>query len=82
MAEKVIRVCDVCGQPATQTVGIRIRNRNFSKDLCDAHLRELSAGAKSVRRGRPRGTTASPAGGSTTRSKSRKTTRRAAKSAA
>jgi hypothetical protein len=54
MAEKVVLVCDVCGKPATQTVSIRIQNRNYSKDLCDMHVSELSQGARPARRGRPR----------------------------
>ncbi len=46
MAEQTILVCDVCGQPATESVSIRVGRRNLSKDLCDTHVAELTAGAR------------------------------------
>lgn len=54
MAERVIVVCDVCGEPATDRIGIRASNRNLQKDLCESHVAELMRGAHSPRRGRPR----------------------------
>ena len=54
MAERMMVVCDVCGEPASATVGIRVGGRPLTKDLCGAHLSELTSGARAARRGRPR----------------------------
>jgi hypothetical protein len=54
MAEKTIVVCDVCGKPASETVTIKAARGNFAKDLCAAHVNELTAGARRPRPGRPR----------------------------
>ena len=54
MAEKTILVCDVCGAPAVDSVTIRVARRTLNKDLCELHLQEVTAGARPVRRGRPR----------------------------
>jgi hypothetical protein len=54
MGEQVILVCDVCGEPAVQSVSIRTDRRTLVKDLCDTHLAELTAGARPARRGRRR----------------------------
>jgi hypothetical protein len=56
MAEASVLVCDVCGRPAVETVTIRVGRRNLAKDLCQAHLQELTAGARTPRPGRPRAT--------------------------
>jgi hypothetical protein len=56
MGERVILVCDVCGQPASRTVGIRVEQRSLVKDLCDRHIAELTAGARRAKPGRRRGT--------------------------
>jgi hypothetical protein len=63
MAERTILVCDVCGRPAVQTVGLRVGRRNLQKDYCEIHLQELTAGARAPRPGRRRGVVvpASPA---------------------
>jgi hypothetical protein len=61
MAEKTILVCDVCGRPATETVTIKTKSGNFVKDLCDAHVRELTAGARKPRPGRRKGVVAASA---------------------
>ncbi len=61
MAEQLRVVCDVCGDPAAATVGIRVGGRTLSKDLCTTHLSELTAGARAARRGRPRKVSLSPA---------------------
>lgn len=58
MAEKTVLVCDVCGEPASQSVTIHARQRRMTKDLCSTHLAELTRGARPVRRGRPRTTVA------------------------
>lgn len=55
MAERVMLVCDVCGKPATETVGIRAGGRSLQKDVCEVHLSELTKGARQARRGRPKG---------------------------
>ena len=55
MGEQTILVCDVCGKPATETVTMRIGNRNFVKDYCGTHLSELTSGARAPRRGRRKG---------------------------
>jgi hypothetical protein len=59
--ERTVVVCDVCGEPATDTVAIRVKGRSLQKDLCATHLAELIQGARAARRGRPRtaGTAAS-----------------------
>jgi hypothetical protein len=54
MAERTIVVCDVCGEPATETVTIKTTRGNFVKDLCARHVTELTAGARKPRPGRPR----------------------------
>jgi hypothetical protein len=54
MAERTIVVCDVCGEPATETVTIKTGRGNFAKDLCTRHVTELTAGARKPRPGRPR----------------------------
>jgi len=54
VAEKTILVCDVCGQPAIETVSIKFGNQSLVKDLCDQHVKALSEGARPARRGRPR----------------------------
>lgn len=54
MAERTIVVCDVCGEPASETVTIKTTRGNFAKDLCARHVTELTAGARRPRPGRPR----------------------------
>ena len=60
MAEKTILVCDACGKPASETVTIRVGRVNFVKDLCAAHVSELTAGARKPRPGRRKGVVAAP----------------------
>ncbi len=55
MGERTILVCDVCGKPAVQTVTIKVGRQNWTKDLCLAHVDELTAGARKPRPGRRRG---------------------------
>jgi hypothetical protein len=79
MAERMVVVCDVCGEPASETVTFRAGNRNLLKDLCPKHLAELVDGARRPRPGRKpgsrnkAGTTAKPARRAT-RKAARKTT--------
>ena len=56
MAKKTILVCDVCGEPADQTVTLLIGRRRLLKDYCATHLAEVSDGARRpgpARSGRP-----------------------------
>ncbi len=55
MAERTILVCDVCGQPAVETVTFKVGRRNLQKDYCSVHRQELTAGARAPHRGRRRG---------------------------
>jgi hypothetical protein len=64
MAERVILVCDVCGAPATETVSFKAGARSMQKDLCQAHLAELTAGARAPKRGRRAGAKAGSSGSS------------------
>jgi hypothetical protein len=52
MAERVILICDVCGEAASDTVTIKLRRRTLQKDLCTPHLQDLVAGTASSRAGR------------------------------
>jgi hypothetical protein len=52
VAEQMILVCDVCDEPAVQTVKIAIARQNLLKDLCATHLAELTTGARRPKRGR------------------------------
>jgi hypothetical protein len=61
MAERTVLVCDVCGEPAKQSVTIQTGSRRLVKDLCGQHLAELIKGARPVKRGRPRGTVSATA---------------------
>jgi predicted RNase H-like nuclease len=61
MAERMIVVCDVCGQPAMDTARIQVGGRRLTKDLCQTHLSEFTSGARPARRGRPRATGTVPA---------------------
>jgi hypothetical protein len=54
MAQALVVVCDVCGNPAVQTVTIKAGARSYQKDVCRKHLDELIHGARAPRRGRPR----------------------------
>ncbi len=54
MAQALVVVCDVCGSPAVETVGIRVAARGYQKDVCRKHLDEMITGARAPRRGRPR----------------------------
>jgi hypothetical protein len=54
LAEKLIVVCDVCGEPAMERVTLKVRGRSLQKDLCNAHLTALTEGARPAKRGRPR----------------------------
>jgi len=60
MGERTILVCDVCGEPAAETVTIRVGRRNLAKDLCATHVAELVRGARRPRPGRRKGTVAKP----------------------
>ena len=60
MGGKVVLVCDVCGRPAVDSATIKVGRANWTKDLCQVHLNELTAGARKPRPGRRAGTFATP----------------------
>ena len=68
MAERVLLVCDVCGDVARTSVGIKVDGRSLTKDLCEVHLDELVSGARRPRPGRRR-KTAGPAASTRTQAK-------------
>jgi uncharacterized protein with WD repeat len=57
MSESVVVVCDVCGAVAEEGVIIRAQGRNFAKDLCSKHLKEMLTGTHAPKRGRRPGST-------------------------
>jgi hypothetical protein len=75
MAEKTILVCDACGNPAAESVTIKLARGNFVKDMCSRHVNDLIAGARKPRRGRPKKMLASEAAASTG-ARAKKTTAR------
>ncbi len=57
----VITVCDIDGKAPAKTVYIQVDDSRYAKDLCDAHIKEMVAGAAEVpKRGRPRKPAAAP----------------------
>ncbi len=82
--ESVILVCDYGdGRPAAEQITVRVGGRSLIIDLCQQHLRELTANARAPKRGRkPKAVTAAISngrrrGGAKSIS-SKKTTRKAA----
>jgi hypothetical protein len=71
MAERVVLVCDVCGQPAQASVTFRVGSRSLAQDLCSEHLQELVGRAHAPRRGRR------PGAATTSQATARKTASRA-----
>ena len=62
MAERMILVCDVCRQPAQESVTIRVGAKGYAKDLCGTHLEEILSGTRTPKRGRrPGGALTKPA---------------------
>jgi hypothetical protein len=60
VAEAKILVCDVCGEPAEQTVTYRLGTRSLAQDLCRRHLQELVRNSHAPRRdGRRRASSSS-----------------------
>lgn len=57
MAEKLLLVCDTCGNPAIETVTFKTSSGNRQKDYCAAHLQELLKGSRAPKRGRRPGST-------------------------
>jgi hypothetical protein len=75
VAERAILVCDVCGEPASETVSFKVGTRTLLKDFCSKHLAELTAGARRPRRGRkPKSATQLQAAPRRPRRASKKTT--------
>jgi hypothetical protein len=65
MSESTVVVCDVCGDLAEEGVILRVGGRNYAKDLCAKHLKELLSGTHAPKRGRrpgsKRGSATTPA---------------------
>ena len=61
MAERVMVTCDECGAAPAEPVGIRVKSKNYQKDLCATHVGALLKGTRAPRRGRPRKVEASTA---------------------
>ena len=61
MAERVVRVCDICGEPATQSVTFKMGGRSLAQDLCETHARELVARSHTPKRGRKPGSSSAGA---------------------
>lgn len=81
--EAITIVCDVCRKPAASTVRITVDSKNHLKDLCDEHLAELLKGARTPRRGRPRGSsTGTRSAAKTTKSRAKSAKRSTRKSGA
>ena len=80
MSESVVVVCDVCGAVAEEGVIIRAGGRNYAKDLCSKHLKEVLSGTHTPKRGRRPGSTskrtAAKSSSKPTRRKSAKRTAR------
>lgn len=78
MAEStvVMRICDICGEPASTTLSWREQGKGRTNDLCSKHMKALRDSAVAPRRGRkPGSTVAKRAAKATSRKKttSRKT---------
>jgi len=63
VGERVILVCDECGQPAADTASIKVGRRSLVKDLCERHIAEITKNARRARPGRRRATVPSKAAG-------------------
>ena len=55
MAERTLTVCDICGEPAQQSVTFKVAGRSLVQDLCGAHLQELVRLSHAPKRGRKPG---------------------------
>jgi hypothetical protein len=71
MAERMVRVCDVCGESATQSVTFKLGGRSLAQDLCDTHARELAARSHAPKRGRKPGSASSSGAGAAPRRRGR-----------
>jgi hypothetical protein len=60
MAERLVRVCDVCGNPAEQSVTFKVGSRSLAQDLCGTHLQELMRRSHAPKRGRRPGGSSAP----------------------
>lgn len=59
MAEStvVMRVCDICGEPASAILSWRDQGKGRTNDLCSKHMKALRDSAVAPRRGRKPGAT-------------------------
>jgi hypothetical protein len=75
MAERVIRVCDICGQTADQSVTFKLGTRSLAQDLCDTHVQDLVRHAHPPKRGRRPGSASSSAAAAAPAPRRRSTSR-------
>jgi AT hook motif len=52
MAERVLVVCDTCGNAATERVTFKAGGKGYQRDFCAEHLAELVSEARPAKRGR------------------------------
>ena len=55
MAERTLTLCDICGEPAQQSVTFKVAGRSLAQDLCGTHLQELVRLSHAPKRGRKPG---------------------------
>jgi hypothetical protein len=77
MAERVIRVCDICGQTAEQSVTFKLGARSLAQDLCDTHVQDLVRHSHPPKRGRRPGSSSASSPSSATPASGRRTGGRA-----
>jgi hypothetical protein len=72
VAEKLLLVCDVCGNPAVETVTFKTSSGNRQKDFCATHLQELLRGSRTPKPGRRPGSRSTAATTSAKKTTTRK----------
>jgi hypothetical protein len=55
VAEKLMLVCDTCGNPAVETVTFRTSAGNRQRGYCARHVQELLKDSRAPKRGREPG---------------------------
>jgi hypothetical protein len=78
MAERIIVICDVCGEPASTQVTLKAPGHpNAAKDVCGRHEAELFKNTHTPKRGRKRATVSDGARKSTRRKSTARRRRKA-----
>lgn len=52
MAERLMLICDICTNPAVETITFKTSSGSRLKDYCSTHLQELLKGSRPPKRGR------------------------------